>query len=217
MKKNTDLEDTKPIEIVNDDIILGDEVKTTRSEKYKDKVLEDTIEAEAIIDEEDKELVEISEEEREELEKAEEALAEKNINEAEALLAKEKKEKSDDKEEKKRLTEQWLSLPKGRKILIIMCIVLFVALIAVLLVFAFTKKKDVNEKPEPKKKTEEVINIVDNYYYKDGYLHIVNSKDEELGKYKCRNKDEKLCYVAINNYRDSLDVPTVSDEDGIYI
>ncbi len=216
MRKNTDLDDTKPIEIVSDDMIVGEGVPTTREEKYKDVALEDTKEAENILEDE-KELVEISEEEKEEVEKAEEALAEKNINEAEAILSKEKKEKEkkekEDKKEKKTLADKWKALPTSRKVLIIICIVLFLLLIALLIFFAVNKGKKVEEPKKEKKKEEVVINIVDNYYYKDGILHIVDSNDKELGTYKCKNKDEKLCYVAINKYRDTLDVPQVSDEN----
>ena len=45
MKKNIDLDDTKPIEIINDEEIVGSGVVTTREEKYKDVNREDTKEA----------------------------------------------------------------------------------------------------------------------------------------------------------------------------
>ncbi len=216
MRKNSDLDDTKPITIITDEMM--DDETETRAEKYKDvtkelKELEDLKELEeekelTELSEEDKELTEISEEEKEELEKAEEALAEKNINEAEKILEEEKKP---EEKKKKSLKDKWKALPKNKKVLIILIIVLVLALLTVLIVFLATRKPKVEE---PKKEVvEEEIKITDNYYYKDGYLHLLDENDKELGTYKCKNKNEKKCYVAINNYRGTLDVPIVLNKE----
>ena len=212
MKKNSDLDDTKPIEIITDDILADAEVENeTRSEKYKDitKEIKELDELKEL--EEEKELTEISKEEQEEVEKAEEALAEKNINEAEKIINEEKKEKEDKKPKKKTLKEKWKDLPKNKKIMIIILGILILALLIVLIVFFATRKpKEVEKKKEVK--VEEEIKISDNYYYKEGYLYLLDDNDKELGKYRCKNKSEKKCYVAINNYRGKLDVPYVLND-----
>lgn len=209
MKKNSDLDDTKPIEIISDDI-LGetDEEVETRAEKYKDitKELAELSNLNEEMTEEDKELTEISEEEKAEIEKAEEALAEKNINEAEKILSEEK-----DGKKKKSLKEKWQSLPKKKKIIIIVCGVLLLLLLIGLIVFLATRKP--KEEPKKEEKVEKEIKISDNFYYKDGLLYILDDNDKEIGTYKCKNKSEKRCYVAVNNYRDTLDVPILMTEE----
>lgn len=198
MRKNSDLEDTKPIEIIPDDLESVEEVPS-REEKFKDKNLEDTIEAEKILDDE---LITISEEERNALESEEKPLD---------LEIEEKKEEP--KKEKKKLIDKWKELPTGKKVLVIICISLFIALLAILMVFALSRKPKEKVKPKEKEKEQEVITIVDNYYYKDGNLYLVDANDKEIGSYECKNKDKDNCYVAINTYRDTLDVPKVSDEN----
>lgn len=220
MRKNSDLDDTKPIQIINEDSSDMDEdsVVMTRTEKYKDRdedLEELPAEEPEIVTQEIKELVEITAAEKEAVESAEEALTEKNINEAEKLLEAEKKEKEKDEEPKKKesLIDKWKKLSKKKKILSIVIAIIVLAIIITLLVILLGKG---NKKDEKKKETkkEEKINIVDNYYYKDGKLHILSSKQDELGVYECKDKEEDKCYVAINTYRDSLDVPRVLDEKG---
>ncbi len=212
MKRNSDLDDTKPIQIIGDDLLNEDENSSvmTREEKYKDR----DIEEELIETKELKELVEISDAEKEALENAEEALVEKNINEAEKLLQEEaiEKEAYDKKEEKLTLLDKWKNMSKRKKVLIIVLSLVILAIIITLLVLLLGKEE---KKVEPKKKkAEEKITIVDNYYYKKGKLHILDAKQNEIGVYECKNKDEEKCYVAINTYRDSLDVPRVLDAEG---
>ena len=210
MKKNSDLDDTKPIEIISDEIIgETDEEIETREEKYKDitKELAELSELNEEVDsEEEKELTEITEEEKAEIEKAEEALAEKNINEAEKILNEEK-----DGKKKKTLKEKWQSLPKKKKILIIVGGVLLLLLLIGLIIFLATRKP--KEEPKKEEKIEKEIKISDNFYYQDGLLHILDDNEKEIGTYKCKNKNEKRCYVAINNYRDTLDVPMVFTDE----
>ena len=57
--------------------------------------------------------------------------------------------------------------------------------------------------------------LYENYYYADGKLHFIDKQKNEIGEpYECKNKDEKLCYVAINNYRDDFDISKILDENG---
>ena len=214
MKRNSDLDDTKPIQIISDDIINEPEDAgvMTRAEKYKDRdeELDNLVETQEI-----KELTEITQEEKEAVESAEEALVEKNINEAEKLLEEEEKEKKAKTEDKKKesLLDKWKKLSKKKKIIIIAIAVAVLAILIMLLVLLLGKgNKDNDNKKKAKK--EEKVTIVDNYYYKKGKLHILDAKQKELGVYDCKNEDEDKCYVAINTYRDSLDVPRVLDAEG---
>ena len=224
MRKKSDLDDTKPIQIINDDLENeeNESALMSRAEKYKD--YEDELSANLEENEEEmvdtdtkelKELIEISDEEKEALESAEEALTEKNINEAEKLLEEEKKNKEVDESDnnKEGLLAKWKKLSKKKKIIFIVSGILIMIILIILLIMLLGKGNKNNEKKEEKKK-EETINIVDNYYYKKGKLHILSSKDNELGVYECKDKDEDKCYVAINSYRESLDVPRVLDSEG---
>ena len=224
MRKKSDLDDTKPIQIINDDFENeeNESALMSRVEKYKD--YEDELSANLEENEEEmvdtdtkelKELIEISDEEKEALESAEEALTEKNINEAEKLLEEEKKNKEVDESDnnKEGLLAKWKKLSKKKKIIFIVSGILIMIILIILLIILLGKGNKNNEKKEEKKK-EETINIVDNYYYKKGKLHILSSKEDELGVYECKDKDEDKCYVAINSYRESLDVPRVLDSEG---
>ena len=214
MKRNSDLDDTKPIQIISDDMLEEAENPSvmTRAEKYKNR--DEELEKLGDI-QEAKELVEITEEEKEAVENAEEALTEKNINEAEKLLEEEALEKEAHREESKKesLLQKWKKISKKKKIIIVVSIVVLIVLLITLLIFLLNKgnKKVV---PKTKNKEEEKVTILDNYYYKKGKLHILSNKQDELGTYECKNKDEEKCYVAINTYRDSLDVPRVLDSEG---
>ena len=208
-----DREDTKPIKVlseINDEPMtrvkknsdIDNESSVSRSEKYKDV---------------DEEVLETTEEE-----KAEEALAEKNIEEAEALLAEEKKEDEETEEpakeensEKgiKKLITKFKALPKGAKIgIIIGIIILIIGIIVGILLL--TKKDNKVEEKQPDV-IEEAPVIVDNFYYKNGYLYFLDDSENEIGSYECANKDADLCYVAFNNYRDSFDSAATVDQDGI--
>ena len=206
-----DREDTKPIKVlseINDEPMtrvkknsdIDNESSVSRSEKYKDV---------------DEEVLETTEEE-----KAEEALAEKNIEEAEALLAEEKKEEAleepakEENSEKgiKKLITKFKALPKGAKIgIIIGIIILIIGIIVGILLL--TKKDNKVEEKQPDV-IEEAPVIVDNFYYKNGYLYFLDDSENEIGSYECANKDADLCYVAFNNYRDSFDSAATVDQDG---
>ncbi len=207
MKKKSDLDDTKPIVILTEDMDDEDSVVMSRAEKYKD--LDEEVKKET--EEVESDLVEISEEEKAAMESAEEALVEKNINEAEKLL---KEEADNKKEDKKSLIDKFKELPKKKKILVIVLFFVILALLITLLVLLLGKGSSKPKEEMKRPKEEEKINIVDNYYYKDGKLHILTSNDEELGVYECKNKDEDSCYVSVNTYRDGLDVARVLDENG---
>ena len=127
--RDKDLEETKPIKILSDladsrfDRYETRDKEETRSEKYEDVLIED--------------------EKKEKAEMAEEALAEKNIAEAEALLAKDenkdvKEEIKKDKKKKKveedddddeiteddgllgKLIVKWKALPKKKEHLLVL-------------------------------------------------------------------------------------------------
>ena len=217
---NDDLEKTKPIQTLKD--INTEESNGSRASKYKD-----------VLDEEKRKLDE---------EAAEEALAEKNIAQAEALLAAEgnadgegvvvdeeveekdsNKKKKDDKKESEdeddneelfpKLKEKWKSMSKKQKITTIVIAVL-VFIVIILLIVLLLSKVMKKEEVKPEQTEETVPVIVDNFYYKDGKLFFLDEQDKEIGSYECSNKDEKLCYVAVNNYYDTFDVAKHVNKDG---
>ncbi len=213
--KDEELSNTKPINKISDVPLLEKEGKIpSREEKYKDAVLE--------------------EENKEAMEAAEEALAEKNIAEAESLLEQEAEaledvdsssimEKESDEKGKKGipgLIDKWKKLDKNKKIiygiiafLVLLMVVLFI--VALILIFSGKKKEDSNGNTTPTESiAEQAPDILSNYYYKDGVLHFVDDNEKELGEYECENQDDKLCYVAINSYRDSFDVPKLLNSKG---
>ncbi len=202
-----DNENTKPIKVLSE---LNDDIQT-RTEKNSDILEEDTLSREEKYKEVNGDTKEFVTEE----EKAEEALAEKNINEAEALLEKEEEaKKTDDNEENskgiKKLIKKFKALPKKKKVLIIIGGILIIVLIITLIVMLLLPKDKEDKKEEVK---EEAPVIVDNFYYKDGNLHFLDSSEKEIGTYECANKDENLCYVAFNEYRDSFNTAIIKDED----
>jgi len=221
--KDDELETTKPIQPVN-----GGE--TSREEKYETLNLEEEVETR-----EEKYEKLLEEEKRKEAEEeAEEALAKKNIELAEEYeeeeLRKELEDKvkdqevEDDKPKKKekplvRLKKWWKSLDKGQKLVYGLIAVLFFLLIVLLIVGLVALLHKDNKKPEEVKEEQTIVEeqapiMFDNYYYKDGTLVFLSEGGAEIGSYTCDNKDEKLCAVAVNNYRDVLDVPRVVDESG---
>ncbi len=217
--KDEELGNTKPIKV-------DKEVSASREELFQD-VLDEEVETR---EEKYQRLLE-EEKEKELEEEAEEALARKNIELAEEYEAEEeeeelkkKQEEMDEEKPKKkekplvRLKNWWKSLDKGQKwiygIIAFLVFLLFVLLI-VGLVSLLHKDKQPEEQKEEQTITEEQAPIMfDNYYYKDGTLVFLSEGGAEIGSYTCDNKDEKLCSVAINNYRDILDVPKVVDEAG---
>lgn len=211
--KDKDLEKTKPIKVLSDfyadnnsdEIDVLDE--KSRALKYKDALIKD--------------------ERKIEEENAEEALAEKNIAMAEALLDEEKEKKNkeevilkdDVKENKKEvktslvsyIKAKWNSLNKNQRIMFIIGMIIILALIIGGVFFLVVKS---NKKPEevvPPVIKEEAPVVADNYYYKEGKLYFLDNSDKEVGTYECENKDADLCYVANNKYRDSFDVPKLLD------
>lgn len=213
-----DLDETKPIKILKDltdsrsDRYDKQDKEETRSEKYEDVLIE--------------------EEAKIQKEEAEEALAEKNIAKAEALLEEEKDKKKkkkveEDDDEDDEITEDdgllgklivnWRKMPKKKKVLIVVSALLVLLLVIVLIIFLVLKFSGEEEKPviEAKPKEEEVVPvIVDNFYYKDGKLYFLAEDDSEIGSYECENKDDKLCYVDTNEYLDSFDVVKLVDKEG---
>lgn len=133
--------------------------------------------------------------------------------EADIIKSNTKEEKLDNKEknkknkkDKKSLKEKWNGLSKKQKIItiaiIILVLIVIIALI-LLLVLKDNKKKPVEGPKEPDK--PEVIVNEENYSYKDGILSLIDKDKNELGTYECKNKDEKLCFVAYFNTEDEFD------------
>lgn len=90
-----------------------------------------------------------------------------------------------------KLKQWWQSLDKKKKIIFALIVSLIILLIVGILVF-FILKKD-----EPSSfLTPDVILEKDNYRYENGTLILTDKDGQELGKYECVNKDEKLCEVA---------------------
>lgn len=218
-----DLEDTKPIQIDEEVATrssrtpIVEEEDLSRSEKYRD-----------VIEEDERELLAKEDEER-----YEEELAERNINEAEKLLEEEvairevkpSKVEFEDDDEELALFVKFKKLPKKTKIIIISLIGLFLILLIVfvtLLVMKFgggAKKPVVDTTDTPAQEEHIEVEdtppeIIDNYYYKDGSLYLLDSSLNEIGTYECENQDENLCYVAYNNNTDVLNTSLLVREDG---
>lgn len=210
--KDEDLEKTRSIESLVD--FEKNQSRLSRmKQKNDDKEMGSRIEKYNIETEtsEEVELEKLSSEE------AEEALAEKNIAEAEKILKEEKSKDEDkqdnDKKQKKKLTEKQKTI-----ILIVAGVVVLITLVIVMILIFKKPKEETPQKstetPTTPVEVEEPPAIVDNYYYQDGKLHLLNNNDEVIGIYECSNKDEKLCFVALNNYRDDFDVDILKDENG---
>ncbi len=121
---------------------------------------------------------------------------------------------NDDKKKKdnifKKLKNKWNSFNKKQKIITIVIALIILIAIITLIVVLVTKNKKVVEEP----KKESIILEKDNYIYKDGKLSILDNKDNVIGTYECKNKDEKLCYVAyLNNDEDPFDIAINKYED----
>lgn len=113
---------------------------------------------------------------------------------------------------KDKIKDKWNTFSKKKKTAIIIIGVLFILLIVTLSVLAivFLNKDEKNTK----KQEESIIFESDNYRYENGYLILLDKNDKELGKYECKNKDEKLCYVAYYETDELLDTPKKIDEEG---
>ncbi len=197
-----DLDNTKPIEVLSDIETL--DIEESREDRYKDAVLK--------------------EEKKEQAELAEEALAEKNIAEAEKLLNadKETKKKKDKKENKDKVhvgvlvKNKWKSLSKKQQIIAYIVAGILAFALLVLIIFLLIGGKDEEEVLESG--NEEVVDtppvVVDNFYYKDGVLYFLNDSEAEIGSYECSNKDSNLCYVPVNHYQDDFDVATLVSDVG---
>ena len=191
--KDEDLEKTIPIETLKEledhpqtREMKNKEEATTRESKYDS--LEEAIDV------------------LEENEEAEEALAEKNIAEAEKIIKDEKKDEKDTEDEEDEKLQKNI-----KKILIIVGIVALVALLVLGIILIISKTKKDKNKGNTEEQQEQVADTVipvirDNYYYKEGKLYLLDSKDKEIGEYECINKDESLCYVAYNNEKDNFDI-----------
>lgn len=111
------------------------------------------------------------------------------------------------KEKFKNIVSFFKKLDKKRKALLIIIIILKIAIISLLIFYFVDKNKKVENKPK-----EKVI-IKDNYSYSNGTLTFLDGK-KELGTYKCKNKDEDLCYVAYLSTEDDFTIPQYVYEDG---
>lgn len=111
------------------------------------------------------------------------------------------KEPEKPKKEKKSIKKWWKQLSKKKKIIMISVFVLLLILIGVILFFVLRKDEEPNnDKPN----VPEVIVEEENYIYKDGVLTFIDKDKNELGTYTCKNKDEKLCYLAYYSEEDEF-------------
>ena len=108
-------------------------------------------------------------------------------------------------------------LTRKQKIIIIaVCSALLVLIIVLLLLYFFVFKKD--DDTDNKKPDEPVVIVEkDNYKYENGKLIFIDEQKNELGSYECKNKDEKLCFVANFSQEDDFDIAKKVYEDGTLI
>lgn len=102
----------------------------------------------------------------------------------------------------------WKGLTKAKKIIsiIILVLVLILLVLGLLLIF---KKDNKSEEKKP-----DVVLVEDNYRYENGVLTFLDAEKKEIGKYTCKNKDEKKCYVAFQSNEDDFSGDIYVDEDG---
>ncbi len=196
--KKEDLEKTMPIEVLTFDV---EEEPKTRASRHQEQE-EVPSRMEKYNNAED----ELGEEKKEEIVPEKEEIS---------IPSEEKKEEKEKKIEKKKKSVFLFlqKLTKKQKILLLSLGSLVIILLVILLVMALSKSKPKEEGKVNAPAEESVPVIVDNYYYKDGTLHLLNSNLNEIGTYPCSNKDENLCYVAYNYYRDNFDADLVLNED----
>ncbi len=101
-----------------------------------------------------------------------------------------------------KIKDNWYYLStKQKTIIIIAAVTVLIAILSTILYLVLTKDNNKTVK-------KEVVIAKDNYRYEDGILYfVVNNKD--IGSYKCKNKDEDLCYVAYENNDDSFDTEVI--------
>ena len=102
-----------------------------------------------------------------------------------------------------KIRDWWKKIPKNKKIVLIIGLILLV--IAVILCILFLKKDTKNNEPIKTPPVEDVIFEQENYRYENGKLIFLNKNEEEIGTYECENKDEKLCYIAYYSTEDDFD------------
>ena len=138
------------------------------------------------------------------------------LSEVEAKeVKKETKEKNKTKKKKKvfkpfaRFKEFWSNLSKQKKLIIILAIILLALLVVIGILF-------LNKKEDKKKDVKLPDVIVDNdfYRYENGSLVFLDNEKKELGKYKCKNADEKKCYVAFQSNEDDFTGDLYVDDKG---
>lgn len=126
----------------------------------------------------------------------------------------ENKKSKKNKKEKKSIKEKWKNLTKKQKIITITIIILVLILIITVILLLVLKGNNKKPKEETKKPEENIVIVEEeNYTYKDGSLIFINKNKEELGTYECKNKDEKLCYVAYFSSEDEFDGLRYTYED----
>ena len=103
----------------------------------------------------------------------------------------------------------WSNLSKQKRLIIILASVLVILLIVIGIIFL--NKKDTKTKA-PKK--ADVIVDNDFYRYENGTLVFLDGENKELGKYKCKNTDQKKCYVAFKSNEDDFTGDLYVDESG---
>lgn len=130
------------------------------------------------------------------------------VDEDEIVIDLKKEEKTKKKKNKKPKTHKKLS-KKGKIIIFVSAGVLLLIIAGLLLYFlVFNKHED--KKP----KEEDVVLEEDNYRYENGVLKFIGDKKDDIGTYKCKDKDEKKCYVAFLSNEDEFDLPIYEHDDG---
>lgn len=107
------------------------------------------------------------------------------------------------------IKDWWTNLSKQKKLIIILSFVLLVLLVVVGIIF-FTKKDD----KKVSKKESNVIVENDFYRYENGTLVFLDNDNNEIGKYKCKNADQKKCYVAFQSNEDDFTGDLYVNESG---
>lgn len=132
----------------------------------------------------------------------------KNKNNHEEIEEKDNNSKNNKKEKKnkKSIKEKWNNLTKKQKIITISIIILVLIVIITLVLLLVLKKDKKPNEPNIQEPDKPLVSIKEeNYIYKDGILSLIDKDNNELGTYECKNKDEKLCYVANFSNEDDFD------------
>ena len=118
-----------------------------------------------------------------------------------------KKDSKKRRKEKVKFKDKWKALPKKKKALIIIGIIVLIAAISIVLFFVFKKDKEVDNTPE------EVTLENQNYRYQNGTLYFYDKDKNEIGTYECKNKDEDKCYLAYYKLDKDVDNTKYIHED----